>query len=116
MTTSVLVAIIGLLAAPVAAWTSWVLTKKQTSADISASLVVASAGAVDAIKDVMDTLKEELATTKTELSAFRRHNAELEASLRELHEQNLLLISQNENLANEIASLRFEVDRLSARE
>lgn len=110
--TSVIIAVIGILGAPFAAWVGWLLNKKKTGTDISGSIAVASGSAVDAIRDVMDSLREELKATKEELAKFKIQNKLLEESLEKLHDQNALLLEQNEFLALEIASLKKEIDRI----
>jgi predicted nuclease with TOPRIM domain len=108
---SIVVAMIGLLTAPFAAWVSWILSKRKTDNDIGTSIVVASADAVEAIRSVMDSLKLELAEAKKELTEFKAHNKELELSLKVLQAQNETLLEQNLLLANEIALLKNQVDR-----
>ncbi len=111
MEPSIVVAIIGLLTAPFAAWVSWILSKRKTDNDIGTSIVVASADAVEAIRSVMDSLKLELAETKKELAEFKVQNKELESSLKILQAQDEVLLEQNTKLADEISYLKKHVDR-----
>lgn len=111
METSIVLAIITLITAPVAAVVAWTLNKKKSKADVSSAIATASGEAVDAIKDVMVALRYELVETQKELEKFKQQNKELEHSLYALKMQNELLLQQNNTLASEIALLKAQVDR-----
>lgn len=113
METSIAIALITLLTAPIAAFSAWVFSRRKAKTDLAGSIALASGEAVDAIKDVMASLREELKETKHELAEFKLQNKELESSLRALHEQNKVLLEQNGLLAREIAELKKQVDRFA---
>lgn len=113
METSIVIALITLITAPIAAFVAWILNKRKNKADLAGTIALASGEAVDAIKDVMASLREELKETKHELAEFKLQNKELESSLKALHEQNKVLLEQNGLLAWEIAELKKQVDRFA---
>lgn len=112
MEPSIVIALIGLLSAPVAAVVGFRLNKKKSDTDISNSIANASGDAVEAIRVVMHELQEELRETKRELQEFKKQNRELEAGLGQLNKQNETLMNQNNKLADEIVELRKQIDRL----
>lgn len=112
MEPSIVVALMGLLSAPIAAFVGFRLNKQKTDTDISNSIATASGDAVEAIKEVMTSLAAELRETKVELGEFKKQNREMEKSLHQLNEQNETLMSQNKKLAQEINDLRLQIDRL----
>lgn len=112
MEPSIVVALMGLLSAPIAAFVGFRLNKKKSDTDISNSIASASGDAVGAIKEVMSSLAAELKETKNELGEFKKQNRAMENALHELREQNETLIDQNNKLAREIDDLRLQIDRL----
>lgn len=110
MEPNVIVAVLSLLAAPVAAFVGYMLNRKKSDTDISNSIATASGEAVDAINDVMKSLRDELKETKQDLIVFKAQNKNLEESLDELHKQNKQLMEQNQTLAAEILELRKLVE------
>ena len=111
--TSIAIALITLVSAPIAAIVAWILNKRKQRTDLAGTIALASGEAVDAIRDVMTSLREELKETKHELEQFKLQNKELESSLKALHEQNKVLLEQNGLLAREIAQLKKQVDRFA---
>lgn len=112
---NVVVAVLSLLAAPVAAFVGYMLNRKKSDTDISNSIATASGDAVDAINEVMKSLRDELKETKQDLILFKAQNKNLEDSLDELHKQNKRLMEQNQTLAAEILELRKLVEYMKTR-
>ncbi len=115
MEPNVVVAVLSLLAAPVAAFVGYMLNRKKSDTDISNSIATASGDAVDAINEVMKSLRDELKETKQDLILFKAQNKNLEDSLDELHKQNKRLMEQNQTLAAEILELRKLVEYMKTR-
>jgi septal ring factor EnvC (AmiA/AmiB activator) len=115
MEPNVVIAIITLLAAPVAAVVGYRLNKKKTDTDISNSIAMASGDAVEAMQQVMKSLHDELKETKEDLAVFKAQNKNLEESLEELKKQNGKLMEQNFTLAAEILELRKLVEYMKAK-
>lgn len=113
MQTSLIIAIITLITAPLAAWVAWLLTRKKTEAERQGAIASGAVDAVEAIKEVMESLHEQLEETKKELTEFKKQNKELEISLVQLKAQNEQLITQNKLLAEEVAELKIQMDRFS---
>ena len=88
----IILAVISLLAAPFAAWITWILNRRKRKTDVSSSLVNASTAAVDALKDVLEELRIELADAKSEIEELKDINKRLEAAVEELTTQNKLLL------------------------
>lgn len=115
MEPNVVIAMITLLAAPVAAAVGYRLNKKKTDTDISNSIAMASGDAVEAMQQVMKSLHDELKETKKDLAVFKTQNKNLEESLEELKKQNGKLMEQNFTLAAEILELRKLVEHMKAK-
>lgn len=90
----IILAVISLLAAPFAAWITWILNRRKRKTDVSSSLVNASTAAVDALKDVLEELRIELADAKSEIEELKDINKRLEAAVEELTTQNKLLLRE----------------------
>lgn len=90
----IILAVISLLAAPFAAWITWILNRRKRKTDVSSSLVNASTAAVDALKDALEELRIELADAKSEIEELKDINKRLEAAVEELTTQNKLLLRE----------------------
>ena len=108
----IIVAAIGMLAAPFASWITWLLNKNKRRNESTRSIAKATSVAVDAIQDVMESLRLDLATAKTDMAEFKIQNQELEKSIRELKEQNEALLKENIKLSEEIDQLREQINRM----
>ena len=82
----IIVASIGFIAAPVAAFVTWFLSRGKQRDESTSSMVTASGVAVDAIHEVLEVLRE----------------------------QNIQLTAENKLFRAEIADLKVEIDKLSA--
>lgn len=106
METPVLVAIIGVLAAPVAAFFTWFVNRKKHIADIYSALAESSQSAVETMQMTMETLHDELKEAKERIEDLISENILLRQDLLELKEQNTELIKENKEL-------RLKIDQIS---
>ncbi len=68
----IIVAAIGLLAAPLASILTWLLNRKKDSLLGTSALVTASGDAVDAMREALIAVRKELEHTKAELEQTKR--------------------------------------------
>lgn len=106
METPVLVAIIGVLAAPLAAFFTWFVNRKKHIADIYSALAESSQSAVETMQMTMETLHDELKEAKERIEDLISENILLRQDLLELKEQNTELIKENKEL-------RLKIDQIS---
>jgi chromosome segregation ATPase len=99
MEPAVLIAIIGVLAAPFAALITWMLNRKKHIADIYAALSESSQTAVETMQMTMEELRKELQEARHKLEDLIEENELLRKDLHEVK-------SQNEELVRELKSLR----------
>jgi regulator of replication initiation timing len=102
METPILVAIIGVLAAPVAAFVTWFVNRKKHIADIYSALSESSQTAVETMQMTMKTLHDELVDAKEKIENLIQENELLRADLRELKNQNVVLLEENRQLRAKI--------------
>ena len=110
METPVIVAIIGVLAAPVAAFFTWFVNRKKHIADIYAALSESSQTAVETMQMTMTTLHDELLDAKVKIESLITENELLRQDLRELKNQNLLLLEENRALRLKIDQIGTQMD------
>jgi DNA repair ATPase RecN len=102
METPIIVAIIGVLAAPVAAFVTWFVNRKKHIADIYSALSDSSQTAVETMQMTMKTLHDELIDAKEKIESLIQENELLRADLRELKNQNIILLEENRELRTKI--------------
>jgi chromosome segregation ATPase len=102
METPVIVAIIGVLAAPIAAFITWFVNRKKHIADIYSALSESSQTAVETMQMTMKTLHDELIDAKGKIDSLIKENELLRADLRELKNQNIVLLEENRELRAKI--------------
>jgi DNA repair ATPase RecN len=110
METPVIVAIIGVLAAPVAAFFTWFVNRKKHIADIYAALSDSSQTAVETMQMTMKTLHDELIDAKQKIDSLITENELLRADLRELKDQNIVLLEENKALRKKIDSISDQMN------
>jgi regulator of replication initiation timing len=110
METPVIVAIIGVLAAPVAAFFTWFVNRKKHIADIYAALSDSSQTAVETMQMTMKTLHDELIDAKQKIESLITENELLRADLRELKDQNIMLLQENKALRSKIDSISDQMN------
>lgn len=105
MDAGILTAIIGVLAAPVAAFVTWMLNRKKHIADIYNALSESSQTAVETMQMTMQELRLELIEAKNKIEELIFENEALRDDLRELKIQNDLLMKENIVLKDKIDEL-----------
>lgn len=98
MDPAILIAIVGVLAAPLAALFTWTLNRKKHIADIYAALSESSQTAVETMQMTMNELRIELEVTRLKMEDLITENELLRQDLHELKEQNEGLVSQIKEL------------------
>ena len=94
MEPAVIVAIIGVLAAPVAAVITWMLNRKKHIADIYNALSESSQTAVETMQMTMQELRLELVEARQKIEELIEENALLRQDLAALKNQNNQLMQQ----------------------
>ena len=94
MEPAVIVAIVGVLAAPVAAVITWLLNRKKHIADIYNALSESSQTAVETMQMTMQELRLELVEARQKIEELIAENALLREDLAALKNQNEQLIQQ----------------------
>ena len=98
MNNAVLIAIIGILATPLAALITWFLNRRKHVADIYAALSESSQSAVETMQLTMNELRTELTEARHKIEELITENELLRQDLHELKTQNMLLIQQIEEM------------------
>jgi FtsZ-binding cell division protein ZapB len=104
MDPAILVAIIGVLAAPIAALITWMLNRKKHIADIYTALSESSQTAVETMQLTMNELRTELEEARRKIDDLIAENELLRHDLHELKRQ-------NQDLMNEIRGLRASYEK-----
>jgi len=104
MDPALLVAIVGVLAAPLAALITWTLNRKKHVAEIYAALSESSQTAVETMQLTMGELRIELAEARSKIEDLIAENELLRHDLHELK-------AQNEQLMAEIQRLRASYEK-----
>lgn len=104
MDPAILIAIIGVLAAPFAALITWMLNRKKHIADIYSALSESSQTAVETMQLTMNELRIELEEARRKIDDLIAENELLRNDLHELK-------SQNAKLLNEIRELRAAYEK-----
>lgn len=94
MDASIIVAIVGVLAAPVAAFVTWLLNRKKHIADIYNALSESSQTAVETMQLTMNELRIELTEAREKIDQLINENELLRQDLKSLRKQNTDLIKQ----------------------
>ena len=94
MEPAVVIAIIGVLAAPIAAVITWMLNRKKHIADIYNALSESSQTAVETMQMTMQELRLELVEARQKIEELITENSLLREDLAALKTQNEQLMSQ----------------------
>jgi FtsZ-binding cell division protein ZapB len=94
MDPAILVAIVGVLAAPFAALITWTLNRKKHIADIYAALSESSQTAVETMQLTMNELRKELEEARRKIDDLIQENELLRHDLHEIKRQNQDLITE----------------------
>lgn len=98
MEPTILIAIIGILAAPLAAVITWMLNRKKHIADIYAALSESSQTAVETMQMTMNELRTELEEARHKIEDLIAENELLRKDLHELKAQNIELMAEIQRL------------------
>ncbi len=109
MDNAILVAIVGVLAAPIAASLTWFLNRKKHMSDIYAALSDSSQTAVETMQITMRELRLELVTAREKMEQMICEN---ELLREDLH----MLKKQNETLMEQIHDMRVSYEQSSQRD
>lgn len=99
------IAIIGVLAAPIAAFVTWFLNRKKNFADLYSVLSESSQTAVETMQLTMQELRIELVEAKDKIDELIKENELLRNDLHELKLQNEQLLSENRAFKRKIEDL-----------
>jgi len=105
MDTPIIVAIVSVLAAPIAVLFTWMLNRKKHVADIYTALSESSHAAVEMMQITMQELRTELVEAKDKIDELIKENELLRNDLHELKAQNEQLISENRAFKRKIEEL-----------
>ena len=94
MDNTIIIAIIGILATPVAAVVTWMLNRKRHIAGIYAALSESSQSAVETMQITMNELRQELTEARRKIEELIDENELLRQDLHELKAQNAALMEQ----------------------
>lgn len=109
MDPAILIAIVGVLAAPLAALVTWMLNRKKHIADIYTALSASSQTAVETMQLTMNELRMELEEARRKIEDLITENELLRKDLRELK-------TQNEELIYQIHEMRISYERSQRRD
>ena len=79
--------VVGLLAAPLAAFITWLLSRPKQRADVHTSMMTSASAAVDTIADVLGEVRQELEEARQEIAALRSENQSLHQMVIDLRKQ-----------------------------
>ena len=105
MDAPIIVAIVGILAAPIASFVTWFLNRKKHVADFYNAVSESSQMAVETMQMTMSELRTELIQAKDKIDELIRENVALRDDLRELKDQNEKLMKENKSLEGKIEEL-----------
>ena len=88
METPILVAVVGLLVAPIAAFVTWALNKRQGLANIYNSLSETQQNAVETINTALQAVRTELDVAHSKIDQLLTENESLRESIRQLLREN----------------------------
>jgi len=106
---AILIAIIGILAAPIAAIVTWLANRKKHVAEIYESISESSQNAVETMQLTMQELRIELIETKTSIDDLIIENRLLKEDLILLKGQNQQLLFENKALEQKIEELSRQI-------
>jgi uncharacterized coiled-coil DUF342 family protein len=110
--TPILVAIVALLAAPIASFFTWMLNKRQGLANIYNSLSETQQNAVETVGHALQTVRVDLDNAHQKIDQLINENQLLRESIEELKTQNRQLLSENEYLRKQVVELTNTLQEL----
>ena len=112
METPILVAIVALLAAPLASFFTWMLNKRQGLANIYNSLSETQQNAVETMSMTMQSVRIDLDNAHHKIDQLISENQLLRDSIEELKVQNRQLLSENDQLRKQVVELTKTLQEL----
>lgn len=112
METPILVAIVALLAAPIASFFTWMLNKRQGLANIYNSLSETQQNAVETMSTAMQSVRIDLDNAHQKIDQLISENQLLRDSIEELKVQNRQLLTENEYLRKQVVELTNTLQEL----
>lgn len=115
MEPAIIIAIISMLAVPVASFITWLLNRKKNVADIYQVITSSSQSAVGTMQAAMETLNIELVNAQDRIDELTIENRDMKREMNTLHQSNALLQQENESLhrrVNEISETLAAVQKL----
>ena len=112
METPILVAIVALLAAPIASFFTWMLNKRQGLANIYNSLSETQQNAVETMSMTMQSVRIDLDNAHQKIDQLISENQMLRESIEELKTQNRQLLSENDQLRKQVVELTNTLQEL----
>ena len=112
METPILVAIVALLAAPIASFFTWMLNKRQGLANIYNSLSETQQNAVETMSMTMQSVRIDLDNAHQKIDQLINENQLLRESIEELKTQNRQLLSENDQLRKQVVELTNTLQEL----
>ena len=112
METPILVAIVALLAAPIASFFTWMLNKRQGLANIYNSLSETQQNAVETMSTAMQSVRIDLDNAHQKIDQLIAENQLLRESIEELKTQNRQLLSENDQLRKQVVELTNTLQEL----
>ena len=112
METPILVAIVALLAAPLASFFTWMLNKRQGLANIYNSLSETQQNAVETMSTAMQSVRIDLDNAHQKIDQLISENQLLRESIEELKTQNRQLLSENDQLRKQVVELTNTLQEL----
>jgi predicted RNase H-like nuclease (RuvC/YqgF family) len=106
MEPAVVIAIIGVLAAPIAAVVTWLLNRKKHISDIYSALAESSQSAVETMQMTMTTLHNELKEAKERIEDLISENELLRKDLAELMIENRELKDKIDKLSRQMTEFK----------
>ena len=111
METPILVAIVALLAAPIASFFTWMLNKRQGLANIYNSLSETQQNAVETMSTALQNVRIDLDNANQKIDQLIEENQILRDSIDELKVQNRQLLSENDGLRKQVVELTNTLQR-----
>ena len=105
MTETLVVAILGLIIAPMVATVTWLLNRKKHVADIYGIITDSAQTSVETMQSAMETLNLELHNAQLKIEVLIDENKLVQTELRALRVQNDQLIKENSALTVKIQEL-----------
>jgi len=114
METTIIIAVIGVLAAPLAALITWLLNRRKHISEIYNMLSESSQTAVETMQMTMQELRIELTEAREKIDELVQENAHLRKDMKELKDINIRLLDENQKLKNQLDGLTTTMNRLHA--